>query len=117
MADEPILYSTDTGRMCPECGKAVKKCVCKENAAKQVLGDGVVRIGRSTSGRKGKGVSVVSGLPLSAEDLKDLAKDLKRRLGVGGAVKGATIELQTDDREKIKRLLHESGYDSKIAGG
>ena len=59
---------------------------------------------------------MISGLPVTAAELKDLAKDLKRSLGVGGAVKGDEIEIQSDDRDKILKLLEDRGFKGKLAG-
>lgn len=79
--------------------------------------DGYVRIHRETKGRKGAGVSVIRGLELNKADLKPLCKTLKQKCGCGGAIKDGTIELQSDDREKIRSILESAGYKSKIAGG
>jgi translation initiation factor 1 len=71
---------------------------------------GKVRVRYETSGRKGKGVTVISGLPLGEEGLRELARQLKSRLGAGGAVKGQTIEVQGDQRKKVPALLREQGF-------
>jgi translation initiation factor 1 len=75
-----------------------------------------VRLHRETKGRKGAGVTLVKGLPLSDPALKQLAKSLKSKCGVGGAVKDGAIELQGDQRNKIRPLLEADGYKVKIAG-
>ena len=74
-------------------------------------------VSRETKGRKGKGVTVVRGLPLAAAELKSLAKELKRRCGSGGAIKEGTIEIQGDHRDTIVTLLAERGFRAKRAGG
>ena len=79
--------------------------------------DGIIRIHRETKGRKGKGVSLIKGLNLNEDDLKHLAKKLKQKLGVGGSVKSGIIEIQTDDRAKLKVMLEAEGFNSKVAGG
>jgi len=79
--------------------------------------DGVVRIHRETKGRGGKGVSLVKGLVLNDEQLKELAKKLKQHCGTGGTVKDGVIEIQGDQREKIKSVLENLGYAVKLAGG
>lgn len=76
-----------------------------------------VRVGRETSGRSGKGVSVISGLPLSGEALDGLATRLKKLCGAGGAVKGSTIEIQGDHRERLVAELIKLGYEAKRSGG
>ena len=72
---------------------------------------------RQTKGRKGKGVTLVSGLPLSLDELQELGTELKRRCGSGGTVKDATIEIQGDHRELIIAELHARGFAAKRAGG
>ena len=79
--------------------------------------DGILRIHRQTRGRKGNGVSIITGFAADEENLKKLAKQLKQRLGVGGSVKQGNIELQTSEREKIKQYLELQGYQARIAGG
>jgi translation initiation factor 1 len=106
-----IVYSTDFGTACPECGKPKNDCVCRK-LKKEALpkARGAVRIRYETAGRKGKGVTLISGLPLSRERLSDLARKLKQSLGTGGAVKDFTIELQGDQREKLMPILRKEGY-------
>jgi translation initiation factor 1 len=82
-----------------------------------VKGDGVVRIGRETKGRKGKGVTIISGLPLPEDDLKQLSSRLKQLCGTGGTVKDGIIEIQGDHRDKLLAFISTQGYKAKIAGG
>lgn len=112
-----IVYSTATGRMCPECGRAVGECVCRKASAAVAAGDGVVRVGRETKGRKGKGVTVVAGVPLNPDGLAKLATELKQRCGAGGTVKGAVIEIQGEHRDLIVEELKKRGYAVKRSGG
>jgi len=107
-----IVYSTAHGRMCPGCGRPVAECV---TAA--ALGDGIVRVGRETKGRKGKGVTVITGLPLDAKGLRKLARQLKRKCGAGGTVKDGVIEIQGDHREMLLEELRREGYPAKRCGG
>jgi translation initiation factor 1 len=76
-----------------------------------------VRVGREVSGRGGKGVSVISGLPLNAAALEDLATRLKKLCGAGGAVREAVIEIQGDHRDRLVTELCKLGYDAKRSGG
>ena len=102
--------------MCPGCGKPVAECVCrKESVIPQ--GDGIVRVSRETKGHKGKGVTLVTGVPLDETGLQKLATELKRRCGAGGTVKGATIEIQGDHRDLLAAELAKRGYTVKRAGG
>ena len=76
-----------------------------------------MRIGRQTKGRKGAGVSLVTGVPLDDKDLKKLAKQLKQKCGTGGTVKSGTIEIQGDHRDVLKQELSKLGYTVKLSGG
>jgi translation initiation factor 1 len=80
-------------------------------------GDGIVRVGRETKGRSGKGVTVVTGVPLAGEDLAKLAAELKRRCGSGGTVKAGTIEIQGDHRDLLVAELARRGWTVKRSGG
>lgn len=110
------VYSTEHGRLCPDCGKPVHSGKCSVPAGK-ILGDGRVRIQRETKGRKGAGVTLVTGIPLAEKDLKELHSALKKKCGVGGAIKEGVLELQGDQREVILAALAGKGWDVKIAGG
>jgi len=80
-------------------------------------GPAKIRVGREISGRGGKGVSVISGLPLAGEALEELATRLKKTCGAGGAVKDGTIEIQGDHRDRLVAELGKLGYDAKRSGG
>ena len=79
--------------------------------------DGIVRIGRSTKGRRGKGVSTITGLPFSGDKLRDLARQLKQKCGTGGTIKEGVIEIQGDHREMLLKELEKIGLKAKLAGG
>jgi translation initiation factor 1 len=76
-----------------------------------------VRVGREVAGRGGKGVTVISGLPLEAVQLEDLATRLKKLCGAGGAVKSGRIEIQGDHRDRLVTELCRLGFEAKRAGG
>jgi translation initiation factor 1 len=103
--------------MCPACGKPVGECVCRQERKPVPVGDGIVRIGRETKGRKGKGVTVITGLPLNEQGLQKLATDLKRKCGAGGTVKDNTIEIQGDHRDLLVVELAARGYTVRRSGG
>jgi translation initiation factor 1 len=111
-----LVYSTDVGQRCPNCLRAVARCVCRKGTPGKV-GDGVVRVSRETQGRKGKGVTVITGLPLSEDQLAALATRLKKRCGSGGTVDGGRIEIQGDHRDVILRELAQQGWTAKRSGG
>ncbi|THA06716.1 stress response translation initiation inhibitor YciH [Rodentibacter pneumotropicus] len=106
MSDSVLVYSTESGRI-------------KEEKAQppRAKGDGIVRIQRQSSGRKGAAVSVISGLDLPDDELKKLATVLKKRCGTGGSVKGGNIEIQGEKRDLLKQLLQEKGFTVKLVGG
>lgn len=110
-----LVFSTDQGRMCPDCREPVEACRCGE--AQAPTGDGIVRVSRETKGRKGKGVTLITGIPLAGKDLKDYAKTLKAKCGTGGTVKDGVVEIQGDHRELLVPLLQEKGWTVKKAGG
>ncbi len=110
------VYSTDKGRLCPQCQRAVADCVCGKSRPAGI-GDGVVRIRRETKGRGGKAVTVIDGLPLAPPELKALAKALKKRCGVGGSTRESSIVIQGDARDTVKQELEKRGYTVKLAGG
>lgn len=104
--------------MCPACGRARTACICHEAAASRPpQGDGIVRVRRETKGRKGKGVTVIAGIPLDPDGIRGLAKDIKKALGTGGTVKGADVEIQGDHRAEVIGLLEQKGYRVRRAGG
>ena len=113
------VYSTREGRLCPECGRPAVGCVCKRVAAAAAAarGDGVVRVGRVTAGRKGKGVTTVTGLPLADDALAALAGELKRACGSGGTVKDGIVEIQGEHRDRLVGELEKRGYRVKRVGG
>ena len=112
MNNSSIVYSSEHGKMCPACHKQVTKCVCSQKKAVP-KSDGIVRVGRSTKGRKGKGVTVITGLPLEHDALLKLAKQLKQKCGSGGTVKDGVIEIQGDHRATLVEELKKMGYTVK----
>lgn len=113
-----LVYSTESGRMCPDCRQAVNACMCKANARAAVVpGDGVVRVSRETKGRGGKAVTLVKGVALDAAGLAVLGKALKAACGTGGTVKDGVIEIQGDHIERIMAALQAKGHKVKRAGG
>lgn len=110
-----LVYSSDSGRVQDPGAEAAG--VSKNRDPARPPADGVVRISRQTKGRKGKGVSCVTGLALSPGELEDLARRLKQRCGAGGSVKDGVIEIQGDHREVLASELKSRGFRVKLAGG
>lgn len=101
-----LVYSTDKGRI--------------EETKEQKgppQGDGIVRLRLETKGRKGKGVTTISGISLPEPELKQLSKQLKQICGSGGSVKDYVIEIQGDHRSQLQTHLEKLGYKTKLAGG
>jgi translation initiation factor 1 len=110
-----LVYSTDSGRHCPECRQPLDACICKQ--ATVPAGDGIARVRRETKGRGGKTVTTVSGVPLAEDALKELASALKRRCGTGGASKDGVIEIQGDHVDLLLEELAKRGFKAKKSGG
>jgi translation initiation factor 1 len=100
-----LVYSSAAGRICPGCGQPERGCRCGEKSAAAVPDRPVAKLRVEKAGRGGKTVTVVFGLPQNAAFLRDLAHDLKRACGTGGAVRDDGVELQGDLRERIRELL------------
>jgi translation initiation factor 1 len=122
MSNARLVYSTGQGRLCPECARPIAECRCRRSKPAQppafvAKGDGVVRVGRETKGRKGKGVTVVTGVPLAGPELDALATRLKKRCGSGGTLHEGVIEIQGDHRDLLVEELGKLGYKVRRSGG
>ena len=115
MGNSARVYSTEEGKICPDCDHAVEQCVCNEETLPE--GDGIVRLKRETKGRKGKGVTLIEGVLMTPSDLKKLAKELKNKCGTGGTVKDGVIEIQGDQRDLLRDVLAQKGFTVKKVGG
>ena len=111
-----LVYSTESGRMCPDCRQTMAQCACKL-AQPRPAGDGIVRVSRETKGRGGKAVTLVKGLALDEVALAVLGKQLRGACGSGGTVKDGVVEIQGDHRDRVLALLLAQGYKAKAAGG
>ena len=67
--------------------------------------------------RKGKSVTLVEGFIGTNDDLKDLAKTIKSKCGVGGSAKDGEIIIQGELKQKVADILIKLGYKVKLAGG
>ncbi|MGE8687950.1 MAG: translation initiation factor Sui1 [Achromobacter sp.] len=112
-----LVYSTESGRMCPGCRRPLAQCACKLAAQASPGGDGTARVSRETKGRGGKNVTVVKGLALDGAALNSLGKQLRAACGSGGTVKDGVIEVQGDHCDRIIDALQKQGYRAKRAGG
>jgi len=115
-----LVYSTESGRICPICDKPRKICSCKGKKPKfkgKVESDGIIRIRREKKGRKGKTVTAISGFKEGNDDLKQIAKNLKGKCGTGGSIKEGIIVIQGDHRQTVQSELQKQGFNAKLAGG
>ncbi|CDF99979.1 Putative Conserved protein [Avibacterium paragallinarum JF4211] len=110
MMEETLVYSTEIGRI-------EKEKKQKKQPISFSYGDGIIRIERQVSGRKGSAVSVIKGLNLPYDEMKALTTELKKRCGCGGSIKNGMIEIQGDKRDLLKQLLEEKNFSVKLAGG
>lgn len=107
------VYSTETGRACPRCGWPVAECRCAASLDQPVPAKIVARLSIERAHRGGKTVTVVDGLPRNEPFLAAIASELKRACGSGGTVAEGRIEIQGDQREKIRDLLARRGWTVK----
>ncbi len=108
MSGRRVVYSTTDGDLRKARDPQLKA---------RLANDGPVKVRRETSGRRGKAVTTVSGVPVEDAALKQLAGRLKKRCGVGGSVKDGVIELQGDHRDVVLEVLRGEGYKAVLAGG
>ena len=104
-----LVYSTTHGRMCPKCGQPEDECKC-EKVHGPVQTKDKISIRRETRGRRGKTMTVIAGLPLQNDKMRELSLFLKQKLGTGGTVKDNQILIQGNHCSKIRSLLKEKGY-------
>jgi len=104
-------------------GAVIRPGTAGSRAASQLIrppvapGEAKVRVSREVAGRSGKGVSVISGLPLGPAEMDALTRQLKKTCGAGGAVKDGRIEIQGDHRDRLVAELVKLGYAAKRSGG
>ena len=103
--NENLVYSTESGK------------ITTQKKASVTPSDGFAKVRRETKGRKGKGVTTISGLGLGHDQLKTLASKLKKTCGSGGSVVGETIEIQGDKKNEVKSVLEKQGFKVKFVGG
>lgn len=105
-----LVYSTDAGSVCPRCGWPKSDCRCAAKLEEPVPEKIVAKLRLEKSGRSGKSVTVIFGLPRNSEFLRELAGQLKRACGTGGTVGEDFVEIQGDRRETLRALLVARGF-------
>ncbi len=110
-----VVYSSGPGRMCPTCGWPAGDCRCSATlaAGNEAVPEKVTALLRLENRASGKHVTVVGGLPENREYLEDLGRALKKACGTGGAIVSGSIELQGDQRERLRELLAKRGMKVK----
>ena len=105
----PLVFSTE-GPVCAACRRLAAACTCPRDDAETLPARPVIHLRVERKGRGGKTVTVLAGLPRNTELVRQLAAELKRACGSGGSVSGATVELQGDQRERVRALLTGRGW-------
>ena len=101
------VYSTSGSNICNDCKKPLKKCQCLKLQSKKET-KSRINVYFEKKGRKGSGVTVITGVILSRNELKSLTTNLKKHCGVGGSIKHENqIELQGDQRQLVKIYLNQ----------
>ena len=67
--------------------------------------------------RKGKALTILEGFTINESEVKNIAKELKKKLSVGGSLKDNYIIIQGNYRDKIMEILHSKGFKTKRVGG
>ena len=108
MIESRLVFSTYGNNICKECQKRLHKCTCKKE--EKQIANGAVRVHFEEKGRKGAGVTIISGLSIETTELKITTKNLKKYCGVGGTSKDGLIEIQGDQQKKSRFFLEKLGY-------
>jgi translation initiation factor 1 len=111
--DTRPVYATGQGRLCPKCGWPVDDCRCSKRQEEPVPAKLTCVLRLESKGRAGKTVTVVAGLPRNPTLLAALASELKRACGTGGTAAEGAVEIQGDQREKLRPLLAARGFSVK----
>ena len=106
------VYSTDRGRLCPRCGWPETDCHCAATlgALDEAVPEKITAKLRIENRASGKSVTVVDGLPANRAFLDALAKELTKACGTGGHAGEGSVELQGDQRERLRELLARKGW-------
>jgi translation initiation factor 1 len=114
MGGSRLVYSTQTGRVCPKCGWPADDCRCSSRTRNAPVPPRLIaKLRIEKAGRGGKTVTVVDGLPQNDAFLKALLQELKKACGCGGAVRDSGVELQGDLRDRVRAYLTKQGHGVK----
>jgi translation initiation factor 1 len=103
-------YETGRGRLCPRCGWPADDCHCSTRLDQPVPARIGCALRLEKKGRGGRTVTVVAGLPRNGAFLSALASELKQACGTGGTAADESVEIQGDQRERLRRLLAARGW-------
>jgi translation initiation factor 1 len=114
-AKDRLVYSTGKGRICPKCGWPADDCRCSASlGAPDEPVPARIRAALKLEKRApGKAVTVVGGLPQNGAFLASLLRELRKSCGTGGRAAEAAVELQGDQRERLRELLAAKGWTVK----
>jgi translation initiation factor 1 len=109
------MYSSERGRLCPSCGWPADDCHCASSLAhgRETVPEKITAKLRFEKRASGKGVTVVDGLPNNRGFLESLARELKKSCGTGGRAAEGWVELQGDQRERLRELLAKKDWKVK----
>ena len=110
MSNSSLVYSTETGVICPEYEKSIDQCSCNPSRNPEDESK-TVRVSSTNKGRKGKTVTLIKGLRMNPSELKAYAGKLKKKTGTGGSLKDGVVEIQGDYREKMAEILRKDGWE------
>jgi translation initiation factor 1 len=110
VSNSRTVYSTGAGSICPGCGWPAGNCTCSTRFEDRVPDRPVAKLRLEKSGRGGKTVTVVDGLPRNGAFLKELAQELKRACGSGGTTFETGVEIQGDKRDRIRDVLLKKNF-------
>ncbi len=103
---------------CGVCDRPLAQCACPRDESGTVLlpKHQAARVAREKR-RKGKTVTVITGLDPVASDLNAVLSQLKAACAAGGTINNGKIEVQGDHRDRALSILRDLGYPAKRSGG
>jgi translation initiation factor 1 len=110
-----LVFSTEKGGLCPGCGWPANDCRCSSTigAREEPVPEKPTAKLRLENRSSGKNVTVIDGLPKNTAFLASLAKELKKACGTGGHPGEGFVELQGDQRERLRELLAKKDWKVK----
>ena len=115
MVKERIVYSSEKGRICAKCGWPAADCHCAAAlpGSQEAVPAKITAILNLENAGPGKKVTVIHGLPKNTAFLESLAKELKKSCGAGGRAGVDFVELQGDQRDRLREILARKNWTLK----